>query len=87
MSPASSKPSKVSICGSDEGCCIPMTALPQTRNERPAAHQPPLRLCHMKDTNDHNQRNGPGEPQGTPEPTPVSYTPEERNLIRKGLRI
>ena len=62
-------------------------AQPQTRNERPAAHQPPLRLCHTKDTNDHNQRNGPGDPRGTPEPTTVSYTPEERNLIRKGLRI
>ena len=41
----------------------------------------------MKDTNGHNKRNGPGDPRGTPEPTTVSYTPEQRNLIRKGLRI
>ena len=57
-------------------------------NERPAAPpREPLRLCHMKDTNGRNRQKGPGEPEGSPERTTVSYTPQERELIRKGLRI
>ena len=41
----------------------------------------------MKDTNGHNQQNEPGGPEGPPERPTVTYTPQERNLIRKGLRI
>ena len=41
----------------------------------------------MKDTNGHKQQNGPEGLEGSQESTIVSYTPQERNLIRKGLRI
>jgi len=41
----------------------------------------------MKDTNGHSRQKGPGGPEDSPEPPTVVYTPQQRNLIRKGLRI
>ena len=41
----------------------------------------------MKVTNGHNPPNGSGGPEGSPKRTTVSYTPQQRERIRKGLRI
>ena len=61
----------------------------QTSNERPAAHESPLRTMHMKDSQGKKKRKRPGEraPAASPDGPAVSYTPEQRRLIRNGLRI
>ena len=44
---------------------------------------------HMKDSQGKKRRKRPGEqaPQASPDNPAVSYTPEQRRLIRNGLRI
>ena len=58
---------------------------PQTRNERPAARQEPLRLRNMKDTTNMNITNKTGDDQ--PDDPLAAYTPQQRKTILKGLRI
>ena len=57
---------------------------PQTRNERPAARQEPLRLRNMKDTTRENTKDNSGDEQDAPL---ASYTTQQRRTILKGLRI
>ena len=44
---------------------------------------------HMKDSQGKKRRKRPGEqaPEASPDSPAVSYTPEQRRLIRNGLRI
>ena len=44
---------------------------------------------HMKDSQGKKRRKRPGEqaPDASPDKAAVSYTPEQRRLIRNGLRI
>ena len=56
---------------------------PVTRGQR--HNPPPLRLCTMKDTTGRNEHNG--EEQTEEDAPEVFYTPEQRRLIPKGLRI
>ena len=49
---------------------------------------PPLRVCPMKGTKGNEQPNRRPGPDENPQEAPVvSYTPEQRRMIREGLRI
>ena len=60
---------------------------PVTRDQRP--DDPPLRLGNMKDSTEQNELNKRERPDGdeTLAELMSSYTPEQRRLILKGLRI
>ena len=59
-------------------------AHPPTCKERPAANDLPLRPREMKDANRDNEGN---ISEDSPVWPPVTCTPEQRRMIRKGVRI
>ena len=73
--PSGARPPKTSAPGG------PSTDL-KTRGRRP--NQWPLRLCTMKDTSTKNEENRPEESPAWP---PAFLTPEQRRLVRRGVRI
>ena len=62
---------------------------PHLQREASGPKRKPLRLCPMKDTEGKKRREKPdGEATEACLDSPVvSYTPEQRRMIRKGLRI
>ena len=63
--------------------------LANTCNERPAGQERPLRIWHMKDSQGKKRGRKPVEqaPGASQDSPAASYTPEQRRLIRNGLRI